>query len=346
MELLSEQLDVMPGDLDESGQLAPYQEPVFETVYSEEELAQPHPPLESLVTFPEQGEASEDGFGTAQSGIAPPNNAHRASWMGTYQTVADLKIEDMILPGTHNSGFDKQAPRSPASETCQDVSPHVQLQYGIRALDLRVQFFSGYAKGDARRFSIFHMGTSGRTVQGDIIAAVNNLHRQFGTELVILDFHEFKNFTTAAHQELGAIIKTAFGSRLIEPSDKNLLAYQLWSRGKNIVIAYKSSDRDRLFWPGVNQRWIGSNTPSNNALRDFVSNVGKEVKPAGELRAIQAAKYSMPFFTPKDMSKETMSWFAAGSTSHPIMKHYIINTDWSLRNRLVDNCIYANQFRT
>lgn len=345
MELLAEQLDIAPGDLDDSGQHVPYQEPVFEPVYTQEELALPHPPLDSLVTSPEQIETSTDDTGAELAGIAPPNNAHRASWMGTYRTVANLKIENMILPGTHNSGCDKQAPSSPSSETCQDYSPHVQLQYGIRALDLRVQFYSGYAKGDPRRFSIFHMTSNGRTVQGDIIGAVNNLHREHAREIVILDFHEFKNFTTAAHQELGAIIKTAFGSRLIDPSDKDLLAHQLWSRNKNTVIAYKSSDRDRSFWPGVNQRWIGKNTPSNNELRDFVRNVGYESKPAGELRAVQAAKYSMPFFVPKDITKETMTWFAAGDVNHPIMKHYIINTDWSLRNRLVDNCIYANQFR-
>ncbi len=40
-----------------------------------------------------------------------------------------------------------------------------------------------------------------------------------------------------------------------------------------------------------------------------------------------------------------MSWFAAGEYNSPIMKFYIINTDWSLRCRHIDNCIHANSFR-
>ncbi|KRA86471.1 hypothetical protein ASD91_18890 [Pseudomonas sp. Root68] len=55
---------------------------------------------------------------------------------------------------------------------------------------------------------------------------------------------------------------------------------------------------------------------------------------------------TFPFDGAKDISGSLMSWFAAGSASHPIMKYYIINCDWSLRHRLVDNIIFSNQFRS
>ena len=265
--------------------------------------------------------------------------------MGTYQTVKNSKIQDTILPGTHNSGYDKQAQYQSTAETCQDVSPHVQLQSGIRALDIRVQFYFGYGYSDPRTFQIFHGGNSGRTIVGDIIPAAINLYSAADKEIVILDFHEFKNFTDAAHHELARVLKAWFGDKIISPAYNNLIVGQLWDLRKNVVIAYNAGPRDALFWNGVNQRWIGKNTPSSGELKAFVDKVGAETKPANELRSIQAAKYVLPFYVPDDMSGDVMSWFSSSDANSPIQKYYIVNTDWSLRHRFVDNCIHANQFR-
>jgi hypothetical protein len=360
LKALAVKRDINPDDLDHQGNVKPYIAPVFESVYTEDELAArplslpellAQHPVEPLPESAIEGNGEiglHSGWcpgGSVKNGICQPfNNAERRRWMGTYQTVRNLTIKDTILPGTHNSGSDKQASRAPSSETCQDVSPNTQLQSGIRVLDIRTQFFSGYASGDPRRFQIFHKGNSGRTIEGDIIQAAINLYTGGPQEIVILDFHEFKNFTEAAHRELADVIKRRMGTRLVVPGLQDFCISQLWRLKKNAVIAYNASSRDSAFWKGVNQRWIGKNTPSNDELRNFVSAVGREPKPENELRAVQAAKYSLPFFVPKDMSPEVMRWFAAGG-SGPIMNHYIINTDWSLRTRHVDNCIYANQFR-
>lgn len=353
--LLADKLGVRPEDLNDDGSIKPYELPVFEDIYSADELAQGAPPLADILAGdPVSMDQNPDheisaGFcpgGSWSGGICTPfNNAARSSWMGTYQTVAGLRIQDAIIPGTHQSGFDKQAPYVNSMETCQDVSPHAQLHAGIRALDIRVQFYSGYPSGDPRRFSIFHDKNSGRTVEGDIVQAVINLHSAASQEIVILDFHQFKNFTEVAHKELTGILKRRFGQKIISPSLSELVIGQLWWLKKNVVIAYNATPRDTRFWAGVNQRWIGSNTPSSSELKRFIDRVAQETKPRGELRSIQAAKYVWPFHVPDDMSSNVMSWFAAGDSNSPIMKFYIINTDWSLRHRFVDNCIYANQFR-
>lgn len=286
--------------------------------------------------------------GSASGGVCKPFNNERATWMRRYsstqRSVASLPVGEAILPGTHNSGFDKRASHAPTNQTCQDVPIYDQLMAGIRVLDLRVQFFSGNT--DARRFSIFHLGTNGRTVETDVLDALLRYRSNAGAynEIVILNFHEFKNFTDAGHRELAQLIHRKLGDQLIPKSCMPVAIRQLWELGKNTVIAYHK-DTSEPFWKGVDQKWIGSNTPSKNQLAEFIIKIGNESKEFGKLRSIQAAYYSLPGFVPKDISGELMQWFAAGNSKHPIQRHYIINTDWSLRQRLVDNIIFGNGVR-
>ncbi|AXM96901.1 hypothetical protein ACU5P1_02280 [Pseudomonas plecoglossicida] len=277
--------------------------------------------------------------------ICKPANNNRSNWMERYSGARVLPIGETLLLGTHNAAYDQEAPRTPSSETCQDVKIYHQLMWGVRALDLRVQFFSG-ATG-AKRFAIFHSTTNGRHIETDILQELLRYRRnaKADKEIVILNFHRFKNFTSAAHAELGALLKRVLGQSIIPPSCKEAAIVQLWALNKNTVVSYNNAARDASFWPGVNQRWIGRNTPSFDSLGKFVRQVGSEPKVFGDLRAVQAARYSNPFFTPKDISGHIMSWFAATKEGGPIASHYIINTDWSLRCRVADNIIYANAVR-
>lgn len=254
--------------------------------------------------------------------------------MANYRGPSKLTIPNLILPGTHNSGYDKEAKFTPSSETCQDRSPITQLKTGIRVLDIRTQFYSGYSLGDPRRFQIFHASNSGRNIEEDILgtsleqgqgSGVNGFHYSPQTvdarkEIVILDFHQFKNFTDDAHQELAGVIKNKLNdyrvnsnivSSIIEPELRSLTLSQIWARGdyKNTVIAYNAIPRDVSFWPGVNQRWIGKNDPSESELKSFMDSVGNETKSTHELRSIQCARYVWPFFVPKDMSDSIRQWF-------------------------------------
>jgi hypothetical protein len=347
-------LDVCPDDVTAEGNIAPC--PPLETVIDE---ARPLP-LPDLESVPEprlpvlQQEQVQDltqvSISKVSGGIYKPFVYRRTNWMLAYSGVSRLRIQDCILPGTHNSGSDKEAPRSPSSETCQDVSPFKQLQAGIRVLDLRVQFYSGYASGDSRRFQIFHSSNSGRTVQGDVLRALQQFRALSDAdttrEIVILDFHQFKGFSDVAHKELAALIKRELGEKaIVAPSMANKTVGEIWRSGPaNTVIAYNNGSRDPLFWGGVNQRWIGSNTPTNNQLKAFLDKVGAEKKGEFELKSVQCAKYALPFFVPNDRSGDIMKWFPLGNNSL-IMKHHIINTDWSLRQQLVDNCIYSNWLR-
>lgn len=285
--------------------------------------------------------------GSASGGICAPSNNTRYKWMEQYGSCKNLPIGECILLGSHNSGFDKLAPFSPSNETCQDTHIKEQLAWGVRVLDLRVEFFSR-AQG-AHRFQIFHDSSSGRTVENDVLGKLLDFRRSFNAykEIVILDFHQFKNFDSGAHLELAALLKTKLGATLVPYSCKDAAVAQLWELNMNTVVAYNHADGlNDLFWPGVDQRWIGSNLPGKDSLHEFIEKVGSEPKPFGKLRSVQAAYYSLPMFVPKDLSEDLMNWFASRDDGGPIARHYIINIDWALRQRLADNVIHANSIRS
>jgi hypothetical protein len=283
--------------------------------------------------------------GRLSDGICNPTNNTRSDWMARYGGARVLPVGELILLGTHNSGFDKHAPQTPSMETCQNVGVEHQLAWGVRVLDLRVQFFRG-ASGP-KRFAIYHDTCNGRYVETDILQPLLRYRSVHGAyrEIVILDFHQFKDFTPAAHAEFCEMIKRTLGSSIIPPAWSPAAVVQLWELNKNTIIAYNANERDGIFWGGVEQRWIGENTPSKDEMKAFLARVGDEPKTLGNLRSVQAAYYSLPFFTPKDLSEDLMSWFATTDEGGPIAGHYIINTDWSLRSRLADNIIHANAIR-
>ncbi|KAL1423949.1 hypothetical protein MTO96_020742 [Rhipicephalus appendiculatus] len=60
-------------------------------------------------------------------------------------TLSTLSILDLLIPGTHNSGMYHQGYTHPHEEYLynQDQTIEQQLAYGIRSLDLRVQYSGG-----------------------------------------------------------------------------------------------------------------------------------------------------------------------------------------------------------
>ncbi|WP_062382494.1 hypothetical protein [Pseudomonas abietaniphila] len=279
-----------------------------------------------------------------------PINEYRSTWMTVYGGIRELRIVDGIIPGTHDSGMDKAANYSLYWESTQDESPYDQLMAGIRVLDLRVHFQHGLPVGHHRRFSLFHASDSGRSVQGDILLGINYFRNHKPAagdpkkEIIILDFHEFKDFTDAAHRELIDIIKRDLGDLIIPPDKRDTVIKDLWAGPGRVVIAYNSARRDPTFWPGVNQRWSGKDYISTGDLKDFIDGVSREVKPWSELRSIQCHKITL-FGTPDDFQDRIGEWFYSndiiGSGAF-IQKFSIINTDWASRGWYIDYCIHAS----
>lgn len=269
-------------------------------------------------------------------------------WMDNTPGIYKLRIDELILPGTHDSGSDKEAPKMMLpNEITQDVPIRNQIMRGFRVLDLRVEFFPGQPTGHPRRFQLYHLTASGRTVADDVLGALNAFYADPGrqNEIIILNFHQFKNFTEASHRELHTLIDQNIGHRLIPHSQRYFTLEQLRQQmpGKNVVISYNWRSGDG-YWPGVEQQWIGENYISTSTLKVFMDEASSQPKRPYALRAIQCAKYT-GFFVPDDFSDKVDLWFASKDSESYIQRFHIINTDWSTRSNIVLNCMHANQIR-
>ncbi len=275
-------------------------------------------------------------------------------WMATTPNLGRLRIDELILPGTHNSGMDKNSPNfNYPQEVTQDVAPEDQIKSGIRVLDLRVSFYDKYAVSDARRFQLFHGTSSGRNIAGDILAPIQRFYKELeqragnAREIIILDFHQFKNFTAQAHQQLCEAVTQTLADRMIPHNLHRLTVNELWEQhpGKNVVVAYNAWERAATFWEGVDQRWSGSNLNTTRELKVFMDKVADSAKPDYSLEAIQCAKYVLPLHVPDDFSNKINEWFESRDQNSYIQKFRIINTDWSLRSKIVSNCMHANEIK-
>ncbi|MNP16599.1 hypothetical protein D3C76_1090030 [compost metagenome] len=143
-------------------------------------------------------------------------------------------------------------------------------------------------------------------------------------EIVILDFHQFDNFTPAAHRELQQLITRHLGYRMIsyDLRDKALVYLWLNHPGKNVVVAYNWGTDGYAFWDGVNQRWSGSDLNYTSALKQFMDRVAQEKNPSHELRSIQCAKYILPFHVPDDFSDKIDEWFKSEDENSYIQRFF------------------------
>ncbi|MFI8557371.1 hypothetical protein [Pseudomonas putida] len=275
---------------------------------------------------------------------------NKQNWMGALPALGRLRIDQLVLPGSHDSGMDKQADNIvPPQEVTQDVSCIEQIRGGIRVLDLRVRANREYPPASPYRYKLYHMSTSGRTVLGDVLLELQRFYDEpdNAREIVILDFHQFDNFSPQEHHWLLELVERHLGQRIIPWALRRLTLDQLWHDhpGKTVVVAYNNAARGQ-HWDGVRQNWIGEDTPSTEALKAFMDTLAGSYKPDYILRSIQCAKYNRIVFTPDDFSDKIDEWFASVDLQSYIQGFHIINTDWSLRSRIVDNCIHACHVRS
>lgn len=274
-------------------------------------------------------------------------------WMANTAGIHKLRIDELVLPGTHDSGADKKASiLNFPQEITQDVPPAEQIKAGFRVLDLRVRFLPGKQTNDPKRLQLYHWHDLNRFVSTDILDMLNTFYDAPSTktarakELIILNFHQLDNFTDAAHEELRLLINEKIGKRIIPESYKYSTIDDLWNNtpGRTVVISYNKHTNNADYWNGVQQQWIGENYISTDKLKKFMDQASLESKRAYSLRSIQCAKYT-GLFVPDDFSDKVDEWFHSKDRNSYIQRFHIINTDWSTRSGIVHNCKHANQIR-
>ncbi|CAN0232871.1 unnamed protein product, partial [Ectocarpus sp. 13 AM-2016] len=193
-------------------------------------------------------------------------------WMKTYASaLTDLKLSEMSLPGTHDSGTAKMHnPVVSPWATTQNLGVLAQLKAGVRVLDLRCGYVGREAqKNDRVQDGIAVVHDKHRTslslrkalecVKGFVQAhpRQGNLIVLERVELVLLDFHRFPGLGHGApHEKAAAVVLSVLGGEepvMIHPKFRHLPFGRIMSQQKGRVgILWNAVEaREPHFWPGV-----------------------------------------------------------------------------------------------
>ena len=265
-----------------------------------------------------------------------------SSWMAdSYESIKNLTLKELSLPGAHNSGMDRKAHISDMWRTCQYDSFRYQMDNGIRVLDIRLAYYAGTLGWHGEKYAHRHGINSGRHLHETLMAIEAFLERN-PEEFIIVDFHEISpaHSVPVPYEELAAYIQNRFKDKLLPYSALNLTLAQLSKSypGRKIIIAATSEFNAKDWaWPKIEHQWIGQNLVSADDLGRFIDRV-MESPPSYGLWSMSATGYSV--IGPTNLAGELDSWYAASSPYQ--MKSNIINVDWFDNSRLVRNCIETN----
>lgn len=173
-----------------------------------------------------------------------------------------LRIRDLVIPGTHDSGSYRRYPGKKKDNIItrykytQEENVFNQLAYGIRYLDIRV----GYYLRTKEKFWINHDLFRTRNPLSNVLDDVKRF-LDATSEIIIMDFHRFSfgfRGKPEAHQHLIEILLYNFKSYLIPRYyGKDVTLDFLWKTNKRLLIAYnhKMKPRNKYLWPGIQQMW-------------------------------------------------------------------------------------------
>ncbi|CAH1374041.1 unnamed protein product [Tenebrio molitor] len=180
------------------------------------------------------------------------------AWMSNF---GELRIGDMMIPGTHNSGAWRGAPLLIRNYVLnQDRNFWEQLVYGIRYFDIRTGRYGPSPDG----LYINHAFIKCTELVPELERAVNFLKKS-PKEVVVLNFHQFpypSDFLISHHLEVLDVIATIFGE-LIYPLPRLMhrrgpKLKEFWQSGKRVIVSYRNANvvkETSWLWPPVRRDW-------------------------------------------------------------------------------------------
>ncbi|XP_049525780.1 uncharacterized protein LOC119455223 isoform X2 [Dermacentor silvarum] len=269
--------------------------------------------------------------------------------------LSTLSLLDMLIPGTHNAGMYNQMYTHPHEEYLynQDQTIAQQLAYGIRSLDLRVQYSGG-------EFYVTHSRTAGWPTIRQVLKEVREFVEVTG-ELVLLDFHRFtKGFdeghdnVPARHLELVNLIVTVLRDVLLEGHayvmklDIILDECRNETKPRGHVIVFYNYEQykgpyEHYLGPAVEHRW--PNAQSQDALMRYLKDKACVRGSGSNLISIMAE------LTPSFPALVIGNRRAAQWVNHDVTEYFrregpncsgIIATDYFLGNGIIEVAIEAN----
>nr|ATU82927.1 secreted Phospholipase C-like protein [Pristhesancus plagipennis] len=205
-------------------------------------------------------------------------------WMeDSKKVIRNLKIREMFLPGTHDSGAFYLA-YEPYEETrlnkyvfAQDETILEQLIHGARYLDFRIGYYKGTWWLNHGIFQVHPL----EQVLEDVKEFMDKTK-----EIVVIDIHAFPaGFTKRdTHYELIKYLRDELGSYVAPPwLSWNANLGQLWDRNKRLILSYNDrslvAENLDFLWSPVSQKW--PDVRSVRALYSFFNDVFKAYEVNG-----------------------------------------------------------------
>ncbi|XP_036329031.1 PI-PLC X domain-containing protein 1-like [Rhagoletis pomonella] len=194
-------------------------------------------------------------------------------WMREMHTVVGgMRMRDLFIPGTHDSGsyrpnFDPLLRETLVTKYAltQDDDIRGQLLHGARYLDIRV----GYYRNTPDKFYINHGVTRQRPL-AEIIQQVKEFVLETN-EIVIFGLKEFPvgfGKGLGVHRLLVSYLQQQFGDLIVHPSASwRATLNDIWSRHQNVILAYDKSavvaEFPHTLFGSVEQRWGNVQTWTN-----------------------------------------------------------------------------------
>ncbi|EDW04028.1 PI-PLC X domain-containing protein 1 [Drosophila grimshawi] len=186
-------------------------------------------------------------------------------WMNEMRAVlGGLRLRDLFIPGTHDSGsyrpnFDPLLRESLVTKYAltQDDDIRGQLLHGARYLDIRVGYFSPAEE----KFFIYHGITKQRPLN-EVIQQVKDFVLATN-EIVIFGLKEFPvgfGKGLGVHRLLVSYLRQQFGDLFVHPSlTWHATLDDIWRRKQNVILAYDKHEMveefPQLLFGAVDQRW-------------------------------------------------------------------------------------------
>lgn len=272
----------------------------------------------------------------------------RQTWMSNVLDIDKLKLTDIVWPGAHNAGMDKQAPNDSALvghwTNCQNDTFAFQLANGARAFDIRLGHDTD---ADQPVFYFHHNGYRSGRVLDELIEAVLSFLDRNPDEFIVLDFHQLADGDKSFDfKKLSEHLVRRLGPRTILPVDGYNTVAQLKrsSPYRRIVMAAPAHpDMDgQYFWWQITHKWHGQAFTSTTQLHLHIATTLADAPYDGFLWALSATCYSL-LGGPQDIKHQINDWFS--TTRSWVTRCSIINTDFFEESDIVRYCWSASSMK-
>lgn len=273
---------------------------------------------------------------------------NKKQWMSNVLEIDRIKLTDVIWPGTHNSGMDKQAPNYDVVignwTTCQNDSFAWQLANGARAFDIRLGYTAGH---DQSVFYFHHNGYQSHRVIDELIDAVSTFLDQNPDEFIVFDFHQLGDGSKPFDaKKLNDLLVSRLGNRIIAPSDATKTVGELKrvSTRRRLVLAaaFVQGLDDDYFWPRITHKWSGEVFTDTTELERHISSTLQHAPYPTFLWSLSATSYGF-LGGPQDIKNQINDWF--NPTRDWVTRCGIINTDFFDESDIVRYCWIATSMK-